>query len=276
MSKHSKSSKVTLATVLKAKTESRKLAMVTCYDAAFAKLISQTDIDMVLVGDSMGNVVLGYDDTIAVTMDMMAHHCGAVARQLYGPLLVADMPFMSYSTSREQALTNAARLMQEGRAHAVKLEGGAAICPTITAIVAAGVPVMGHLGLTPQHIHNLSGFRVQGRGQAAGDQLMQDAVALQEAGCFAIVLELVPEDLAAKITAQLKIPVIGIGAGAGTDGQVLVLHDLLGFDDSFQPKFLKRYANLGETVTAALNQYAAEVKGQVFPAKEHSFQNKDI
>lgn len=273
MSKHKKIQSLSILDLAKAKKDQHKLSMVTCYDAAFAKLIDESEIDMVLVGDSMGNVVLGFDDTIAVTMKMMIHHTAAVSRKLKRAFLVADLPFMSYSVSSEQALKNAADLVQLGGAQAVKLEGGTALAPTVRRIVDAGIPVMGHLGLTPQHIHQLGGFKVQGRGSAAR-KLKEDAIALQEAGCFSLVLELVPASLAAEVAAELEIPVIGIGAGADVDGQVLVLHDLLGFDDSFQPKFLKRYANLGETIRTALNQYANEVKSQEFPATEHSFQDK--
>ncbi len=246
--------------------------MVTCYDAAFASLIEKTAIDMVLVGDSLGNVILGLKDTIPVTMEHMVHHTAAVARVLRRPMLVADMPFLSYNISIEQALRNAGRLIQEGGAQAVKLEGGAAIVPQVKALVAAGIPVVGHLGLTPQSIHTLGGYKVQGRG-AQGDELLADAQLLAAAGVCALVLELVPQPLALAVTKALSVPTIGIGAGPETDGQVLVLHDLLGFNGEFTPKFLKKYANLGELVVQAVSRYDADVKEGHFPGPEHSFQS---
>ncbi|WP_234996190.1 3-methyl-2-oxobutanoate hydroxymethyltransferase [Pseudobacteriovorax antillogorgiicola] len=270
MSKHSQIKKKSAASLRKMKDQSEKITMITCYDGAFASLMNQTDIDAVLVGDSMGNVVLGFDDTIPVTMDMMVHHTAAVSRILQGPLLIADMPFMSYNISVEQALENASRLVQEGGAQAVKLEGGEEILPQVKAITNAGIPVVGHLGLTPQKIHALGGYRVQGRGDE-GVRLSEDAKLLEEAGCFALVLELVPDELAKSVTASLQIPTIGIGAGAGTSGQVLVLHDLLGFNDDFKPKFLKTYANLGQIIRNALQEYVSDVKGGSFPAEEHTF-----
>ena len=270
MSKHSQKKRVSSLSLKGMKDENKKISMVTCYDGAFADLINETDIDVVLVGDSMGNVLLGFEDTIPVTMEMMIHHSSSVGRVLDGPLLVADMPFMSYGVSVEQAMTNAARLVQDGKAHGVKLEGGTEVVPHIQGITRAGIPVMGHLGLTPQKIHALGGFKVQGRGEAA-EVLMKEALALQEAGCFALVLELVPDELARKVTEELSIPTIGIGAGPGTDGQVLVLHDLLGFNDNFKPKFLKTYANLGATIKDAVQAYSTEVKEGIFPAEEHTF-----
>lgn len=248
----------------------KKLATVTCYDAAFASLIDETDIDLVLVGDSLGNVVLGYDDTIAVTMADMIYHCRSVARRLTKPFLVCDMPFGSYMTT-ECALKNSVKLIQDGRAQAVKLEGGRAIVAQVEAIASRGIPVVGHLGLTPQSIHSLSGFKIQGREAVAGQRMIDDALALQKAGASLIVLELVPAELADKITRSLDIPTIGIGAGPDCDGQILVLHDLLGFDDRFSPRFLKRYANLKGTVIEALKVYQSDVQGGLYPTKDHSF-----
>lgn len=266
-----KTKQVTTATVQAHKAAGRKISMITCYDSTFAKIIDRTDIDLVLVGDSLGNVMLGFNNTIPVTVDHMIHHTAAVARVTERVLLVADMPFMSYQVSREDALHNAGRLMKEGGAHAVKLEGGAAICPTVTAIVAAGIPVMGHLGLTPQSIHQIGGYRVQGRGDAARQTLLADALALQAAGAFALVLEMVPTELAEEVSNALSIPTIGIGAGAGCGGQVLVLHDMLGFDPDFNPRFLKKYLQLGPMIEHALGEYHGDVLAGRFPAPEHGY-----
>lgn len=268
-SKH-RAKRITARELSVMKQQGEKISVVTCYDAAFAKLVSESPIDVVLVGDSMGNVVLGYKDTISVTMEHMVHHTAAVSRGLNGPLLVADMPFMSYNESVSQAVRNAARLMQEGGAQAVKLEGGFEVLPQVKALTAAGIPVMGHLGLTPQKIHSLGGFKVQGRG-AEGEALKEAAVALQEAGVFSLVLELVPKQLSQQVTKALSVPTIGIGAGVDCDGQVLVLHDLLGFDSGFTPKFLKRYAQLDEVICDALRNYSEEVKAGHYPGDEHSF-----
>jgi 3-methyl-2-oxobutanoate hydroxymethyltransferase len=272
VSKHSSEApaQVTVKTLQKRKQGQEKISMVTCYDAAFGALIDRTGIDMILVGDSAGNVVLGFKDTIPVTMDHMVHHTACVGRVVKRAMLVADMPFLSYNLSVEQALRNAGRLVQEGGAAAVKVEGGAAILPQVKAIVQAGIPVVGHLGLTPQSVHQLGGYRVQGKGDQA-KIIIEDAKKLAEAGACAVVLELVPAALAEEITKQIPIPTIGIGAGAGCDGQVLVLHDLLGFNSDFSPKFLKKYANLGEVISQALNQYDKDVKGSQFPGPEHSF-----
>lgn len=262
---------ITLSAILKRKSDGGKLSMVTCYDAAFARLIETTAIDLVLVGDSLGNVVLGFDSTIPVTLDHMIHHAAAVARGLTRPFLVIDMPFMTCQVSVSETLTNCARAIQVSGAKAVKIEGGKAICPQVRALCDAGIPVMGHLGLTPQSVHALSGYRVQARSAEARQRLIDDAIALQDAGAFAIVLEMIPADLAAEVTKLLKIPTIGIGAGAQCDGQVLVLHDLLGFDAGFNPKFLKKYAELSSTIRQAISTYDREVKAGTFPAAEHSF-----
>ena len=243
MSKYTQSEAVTVSHIVQAKAAGKKISSITCYDAAFARIIEQTGVDLVLVGDSLGNVMLGYDNTLPVTMDDMVHHTAAVTRILRRPFVCADMPFLSYNVSVEQALTNAGRLVQEAGAQAVKVEGGASIAPQVKAMVQAGIPVMGHLGLTPQSVHAMGGYRVQGRGADAAKRMMDDALALQEAGIFSLVLEMVPAELAGRITAALKIPTIGIGAGPKCDGQIIVLHDILGFDEEFNPKFLKKYAN---------------------------------
>jgi len=262
---------VTLATVLKRKADGLKLSMVTCYDAAFARLVDASGVDMVLVGDSLGNVMLGHDSTIPVTLDDMIHHSAAVARVLTRPFLVIDMPFMTCQVSVEQTLANCTRAIQLGGAQAVKIEGGKAICSQVTALVNAGIPVMGHLGLTPQSVHALGGYKVQGRGDVARKKLIEEAKSLEAAGIFALVLEMVPAALAAEISKALTIPTIGIGAGPDCDGQVLVLHDLLGFDDDFNPKFLKKYASLGKSVRDALATYDREVKAGEFPGRAQSF-----
>lgn len=272
MSKYStKNPAVTIPAIIAAKAEKRKLSAITCYDAAFARLIDTTGVDIVLVGDSLGNVMLGHENTIPVTIDDMCHHTAAVGRVLTRPLLCADMPFLSYQVSVEQALQNAGMLVQKAGAQAVKLEGGRAIVPQVRALVEAGIPVMGHLGLTPQSVHALGGYKVQGRGDKAAQAMLEDAMALAEAGAFAIVLEMVPMRLAAKLTEALPIPTIGIGAGPDCDGQIIVLHDILGFDENFSPKFLKRYANLGRDIKAAVSQYDQEVKTGVFPTQANAF-----
>jgi len=263
-----------LTDLRKRKAAGQKISMVTCYDASFAKLVDESGIDMVLVGDSLGNVMLGYDSTIPVTMADMIHHTAAVARVLKKPFLVGDMPFFSCNVSLEKTLENAAALVQKGGAQAVKIEGGLPMVPAIKAIVEAGIPVMGHLGLTPQHVHSLGGYKVQGREKAAQQLMIESAKALEAAGVFAIVLELIPAPLAEAITAAVKVPTIGIGAGVGCDGQVLVLQDLLGFDREFTPKFLKKYADLGTIIEGALKKYDQDVKAGAFPGPEHSFSNK--
>ena len=244
-----------------------KLAMLTAYDYSTAKLMDETGINGILVGDSLGNVILGYEDTISVTMEDMIHHGAAVARGTKNALVVIDMPFMSYQTSVYDALVNAGRLMKEGRAGAVKLEGGKNICPQIEAITKAGIPVMGHLGLTPQAINAFGGFKVQGKTQEAAEQLLEDALAVEKAGAFALVLECVPRKLADIITEKLTIPTIGIGAGNGCDGQILVYQDLLGMFSDFTPKFVKKYANVGEIMKDAFSAYIEDVKQGAFPEK---------
>lgn len=263
--------KNTVATFQKAKAEGTKLTMLTAYDYSTAKLLDESGVNSILVGDSLGNVILGYEDTLAVTMEDMIHHGAAVARGAKDAFVVIDMPFMSYQISVEEAVRNAGRLMKEGHGEAVKLEGGEEVCPQIRAIVNAGIPVMGHLGLTPQSIHAFGGFKVQGKTEAAAKKLIEDAKKVQEAGAFAIVLEAVPSKLATLITEQLDIPTIGIGAGNGCDGQVLVYQDMLGMFSDFTPKFVKRYANVGEVMKNAFRQYIEEVQSGAFPAKENEY-----
>ncbi|MFH1469415.1 MAG: 3-methyl-2-oxobutanoate hydroxymethyltransferase [Pseudomonadota bacterium] len=256
------------------KAASQKIVMITAYDHAMARLVDAAGVDMVLVGDSLGMVVQGGDDTLSVTVDDMVYHGRCVARGLSQAHLTLDMPFMSYQVSPAQALANAGRLVQEGRAQSVKLEGGERTAPAIRAVVEAGIPVVGHVGLTPQSVHALGGFKVQGRTESAADQILRDALAVQEAGAFCVVLEMVREDVAARITEALEVPTIGIGAGAGCDGQVLVSNDLLGLDSSFKPRFVKRYAELEGLVDRAVRDYATEVRTGAFPAPEHAFQPK--
>lgn len=267
--------KHTVTTFKKAKEEGEKLAMLTSYDYSTAKLVDEAGIHGILVGDSLGNVMLGYEDTIPVTMEDMIHHGAAVARGAKDALVVIDMPFMSYQTGVRDALINAGRLMKEGGAGAVKLEGGAEILPQVEAIVNAGIPVMGHLGLTPQSINAFGGFKVQGKSEAAARKLIEDAKALEKAGAFAIVLECVPAKLAELVTKEISIPTIGIGAGAGCDGQILVYQDLLGMFSDFTPKFVKRYANIGELMKEAFASYKKEVAEGSFPQPEHQYKIDD-
>jgi 3-methyl-2-oxobutanoate hydroxymethyltransferase len=271
MSKHTQAKRVTIPSLLDAKAKGRKISAITCYDVTFARLIDQTEIDIVLVGDSLGNVILGYENTLPVTLDEVCHHARAVGRGLTKPLLCVDMPFMSYQVSVEQAVTNAGRIMKETGAHAVKIEGGQQVAPVVKALTSIGIPVMGHLGFTPQSVHQLGGSKVQGRTASGRDLLLRDAQALAEAGCFSLVLELVPQQLAAEVTRVSPIPVIGIGAGAGCDGQIIVLYDILGLDSGFRPKFLKVYADLGSTVQQAVAAYDREVKAAEYPTAAHSF-----
>lgn len=260
----------TVRTLQRARDEGVPITMVTAYDATFARLLDEADVDALLVGDSLGNVIQGQDTTIPVTLDHIIYHSAAVARGASRAHIVADMPFGTYGASVTDAVYNAARLMREGGAHAVKLEGGREFAETVHRISAIGVPVMGHLGLTPQSVHAFGGFRVQGRGDA-GDALVEDARILEEAGAYAIVLELVPTELARRVTETVSIPTIGIGAGNATSGQVLVCYDMLGLNDGFTPKFLKRYASLADTVRDATRTYVDEVRARTFPDEAHSF-----
>ena len=267
--------KNTVQTFKEAKKNHMKLAMLTAYDYSTAKLQDEAGIHGILVGDSLGNVILGYEDTISVTMEDMIHHGAAVARGAKNALVVVDMPFMSYQTSVYDAVVNAGRLMKEGRANAVKLEGGVSVCPQIKAITDAGIPVMAHLGLTPQSINAFGGFKVQGKNEAAARKLIDDAKAVEEAGAFALVLECVPAKLAKIISEQLTIPTIGIGAGAGCDGQVLVYQDMLGMNMDFTPKFAKQFDNIGERMVDAFRTYMNEVQNGTFPTEKQSFVKSD-
>ncbi|MGN0368898.1 MAG: 3-methyl-2-oxobutanoate hydroxymethyltransferase [Wujia sp.] len=267
--------KKTVTTFAKAKQEGRKLTMLTAYDYSTAKLMDEAGVDSILVGDSLGNVVLGYEDTISVTMEDMIHHGAAVARGAKDALVVIDMPFMSYQTSVYDAVVNAGRLMKEGRANAVKLEGGVEVVPQIKAIVDAGIPVCAHLGLTPQSINAFGGFKVQAKTEAAAKKLLEDAMAVQEAGAFAVVLECVPQKLATLVSKKLEIPTIGIGAGAGCDGQVLVYADMLGMFSDFTPKFVKKFAQTGAIMRQAFADYINEVQAGTYPAEEHTYAIED-
>ncbi|GAB4579082.1 MAG: 3-methyl-2-oxobutanoate hydroxymethyltransferase [Anaerolineales bacterium] len=267
--------KVTTRTLRLKKRRAEPITMLTAYDYATALAVDKAGIDSILVGDSLGMVVLGYENTLPVTMEDMLHHAKAVARGAKTALLVGDMPFMSYQVSVEQAVRNAGRFLQEAGMDAVKLEGGRERADAIRAITSAGIPVMGHLGLTPQSVHQLGGFRAQAKEAAAAKRLLEDALILQEAGCFAIVLESIPARLAELVSKQLEIPTIGIGAGAGCDGQVLVTHDLLGLFDRFTPSFVKKYASLHEVMYDAITAYKEDVEHQTFPAPEHTTDMKD-
>ena len=267
--------KNTVQTFKEAKNNHTKLAMLTAYDYSTAKLQDEAGIHGILVGDSLGNVILGYEDTISVTMEDMIHHGAAVARGAKNALVVVDMPFMSYQTSVYDAVVNAGRLIKEGRANAVKLEGGVSVCPQIKAITDAGIPVMAHLGLTPQSINAFGGFKVQGKNEAAARKLIDDAKAVEKAGAFALVLECVPAKLAKIISEQLTIPTIGIGAGAGCDGQILVYQDMLGMFSDYTPKFVKRFAEVGSVMKEAFANYIKEVQAETYPAEEHTFKIDD-
>lgn len=263
--------KNTVSTFREQKAKGEKISMLTAYDYSTAKLMDEAGINGILVGDSLGMVVLGYEDTLPVTMEDMIHHTAAVCRGAKNTLVVGDMPFMSYQVSVEEAVYNAGRLMKEGRCQAVKLEGGASVCPQIRAITNASIPVMAHIGLTPQSINAFGGFKVQGKSEEAAKKLLEDAKAVEEADAFAVVLECVPAKLAELISKSISIPTIGIGAGAGCDGQILVYQDMLGLFSDFTPKFVKKYANVGEMMTQAFRDYIADVQEGSFPAPEHTF-----
>ena len=263
--------KVTINTLRKMKQSGERISMLTAYDASFARLLDRAGIEILLVGDSLGMVVQGHDSTLPVTMDQMVYHCAAVSRATEHAHVVGDMPFGAYQAGADEAVKNAMRLCAEGGAEAVKLEGGAEYADVVRRIVRAGVPVMGHIGLTPQSVHKLGGYVVQGRSEEKAQKLIADARALEEAGCYALVLEMMPAELAAEITAAVGIPVIGIGAGAGCDGQVLVIYDLLGMNPDFSPRFVKKYLDLGTLIHNAVSRYRDEVKDGSFPAAEHTF-----
>ena len=265
---------VTVTDISGRKNSGEKITALTAYDYSFAKLLDATDLDIILVGDSLGMISLGHENTLAVTMQNMIDHTRAVKQGAKRALVVSDMPFMSYQVSVEQAVTNAGRLIKEGQASSVKLEGGARMADRVQAIVRAGIPVMGHIGLTPQSVHQFGGYKVQGKNYLDSRQIKQDARDLQNAGIFALVLEGIPGELAEEITAELKIPTIGIGAGVKCDGQILVLHDLLGLNQDFVPKFVKQYANLADLMKNAVAEYIDDVRSKAFPGQEHTYLSK--
>ncbi|MGC2872445.1 3-methyl-2-oxobutanoate hydroxymethyltransferase [Ihubacter sp. rT4E-8] len=267
--------KNTVATLKKQKLDGDKITMLTAYDYSTAKLMDECGINSILIGDSLGMTMLGYEDTLSVTMEDMIHHTAAVSRGAKNAFIVADMPFMSYQTSVYDAVVNAGRLMKEGRANAVKLEGGAAVCPQIKAIVDAQIPVVAHIGLTPQSVNAFGGFKVQGKDEEAAKRILEEAKAVEAAGACAVVLECVPAKLATLISNTISIPTIGIGAGAGCDGQVLVYQDMLALFSDFKPKFVKHFADVGAVMRAGFGAYIDEVKAGAFPAEEHTFKISD-
>jgi len=271
MSKAGKMNKVTTSVIRKMKEKGEKITMLTAYDYSTAAVMDEAGVDIILIGDSLGMVVLGYDSTLPVTMEDMLHHTKAVSRAVERAMVIGDMPFMSYQASVEEAVRNAGRFMKEAGAHGIKLEGGRDVAEATRRIVAAGIPVMGHLGLTPQSVHQLGGYKVQGKDDTTAKRIMEDAKILEEAGAFSLVLEVVPATLAAEISKSLKIPTIGIGGGVDCDGQVLVTNDMLGMFEKFTPKFVKKYTNLNTHMKEAFVQYFDEVKKGIFPGKEHSF-----
>jgi 3-methyl-2-oxobutanoate hydroxymethyltransferase len=266
-----KTTKVTIHTLRAMKERAEKIAVLTAYDATFARLLDEAGADVLLVGDSLGMVIQGQETTLPVTLDEMIYHCRAVVRGTRRAQVVGDMPFMSYQASLEQGLTNAGRMMKEGGVGAVKLEGGAQHAELVRKLVMSGIPVMGHIGLTPQSFHQMGGFKVQGREEGGRKRLLDDARALADAGAYSIVLEGIPTEIATEITNELKVPTIGIGAGAGCDGQVLVCYDLLGMDDSFKPKFVRRYEQLSMRIRNAVQHFVEDVRGGTFPAAQESF-----
>lgn len=268
------SKKLTLPKIIQMKPQGKKITMMTAYDYATGMLCEKAGIDTILVGDSLAMTVLGYESTVFITMEEMLHHTRAVKRGAQNTFLIADMPFGSYNASAEQAIMNASRFVQEAGVEAVKLEGGTTAADTVTAVVKAGIPVLGHIGLTPQTVIQLGGYKVQGKTEEAADRLVEDAKALERAGAFGVVLECIPSELAAAITAAVSIPTIGIGAGPQCDGQVLVYNDVVGLFDKFTPKFVKQYAKLDEIIVKGLEQYKLEVQQGVFPDEEHSFSIK--
>lgn len=267
--------KFTVTSFLKSKIKKEKITVLTAYDYQMAKLVDEAGIDCILVGDSLGMVVLGYENTLEVTVEDMIHHTRAVARGSNRALIVADMPFLSYHINTEEAVRNAGKIIQKGKAHAVKLEGGIEVIDKIKAIINANIPVLGHIGLTPQSVNVFGGFKVQGKDEKRAKKLIEDAIELEKSGVFGIVLEGIPEKLAKIITEKLTIPTIGIGAGSECDGQVLVVNDMLGMFDNFVPKFVKQYANLKDNITSGVKEYIKEVKNKDFPKKEHTFSIDD-
>ena len=280
MSVHSaRRAKVTHLELRKMKEQGERIAMLTAYDFSFARLCDQAGTDILLVGDSLGMVVQGQKNTLPVTMDHMIYHCQAVARGVVAAsgraMVVGDLPFMSYQSDLDEAMRNAGRLIKEGQAEAVKLEGGAEYCELVQRLSRVGIPVMGHVGLTPQSLHALGGFKIQGRDDQAAQRIKADAIALAEAGCFSLVLEGIPQELAQEITDSLQIPTIGIGAGPECDGQVLVIYDLLGMNEEFRPRFVKRYENFAVRIRTAIDSYIGEVRSGAFPGPEHSFSRSE-
>ena len=263
--------KMTVPEVRSMKEKGEKVVCLTAYDYCLARILDESGIDILLVGDSLGSVVQGHDSTLPVTVDDVIYHTKAVVRGRRRALVVSDMPFMTFQLGVDEAKRNAGRLVQEGGAESVKLEGGVTQAATIEGLVKMGVPVMGHVGLTPQSVHQFGGYRIQGRGEADARAILDDAMAVEQAGAFAVVLEGIPVQLAREITQRVSIPTIGIGAGMHCDGQILVVHDMLGLFDDFTPKFVKRYANLKETIGGAVRSYMEEVRTEAFPAEEHTF-----
>ncbi len=266
--------KVTIHTLKRLKQSGQKICMLTAYDATFARILDDAGAEVLLVGDSLGMVVQGHDSTLQVTLEQMIYHCAAVSRGTRRAHVVGDMPFMSYQVSVEDAVRNAGRLVTEGGVSAVKLEGGAEFAETVKALTRASIPVMGHLGLTPQSVHKMGGYVVQGRDEQTARKILDDALALEQAGIYSLILEGVPAELARQITQRLSIPTIGIGAGPHCDGQVLVCYDILGMNPGFKPKFVKRYADLHGSITQATEAFFAEVRAGTFPDEEHSFHSK--
>ena len=263
--------KVTIFDLQSKKDAGIPITMLTAYDYSSGLFVDRADVDVILVGDSLAMVMLGIDSTVPITMEQMLHHCRAVAQGASRSFLVGDMPFMSYQADISEAVHNAGRFLKEGAMESVKLEGGQEVTRAVKAIVAAGIPVMGHIGLTPQSLSKLGGYKVQGKTAAAAVRLLEDAIALEDAGCYSIVLEAVPAPVAKVLSSRLQIPTIGIGAGAGCDGQVLVYHDLLGIFDRFTPKFVKKYADLAPIITEAISDFVSEVESKRFPAEEHTY-----
>jgi 3-methyl-2-oxobutanoate hydroxymethyltransferase len=263
---------LSVSDLLARKRSGQRIVMLTCYDAVFARLLEEAGVDVLLVGDSVNQVLAGQETTLSTTLDQMIYHAAAVRRGSRRALVFVDLPFLTYQITIPEAIRNAGRVLQQSGAHGVKLEGGSHMAETVRALVERGIPVIGHLGLTPQSVHALGGYRVQGRDSASADRLLEDARALEAAGACAIVLELIPAALARRVTQALTIPTVGIGAGPHCDGQVLVLHDMLGLNEQFEPKFLKRYSRLADAVRDAVRRYAEDVREGKYPAKEHSFE----
>jgi 3-methyl-2-oxobutanoate hydroxymethyltransferase len=263
-------SRISTSTLRRMASTDQKIVMVTCYDATFARLVEKAGADAILIGDSLGMVIQGHDTTVPVTVDEIIYHCRAVARGCQRPHLIGDLPFGSYQNGPEDAMRTATRVLKEGAVQAVKLEGGERIAESVHRLTQAGIPVMGHLGLTPQSVHQFGGWKIQGKTESAAERLLKDAHILQQAGAYSIVLEGIPAPLAAQVTAEIGVPTIGIGAGPACDGQVLVLYDLLGLDERFNPKFVKKYDDFSSRVTEAVGAYANEVRAASFPTEQHS------